>query len=30
MAFGAYTWVIIEAAKSDTEFRGTIRAVYNR
>jgi hypothetical protein len=30
VAFGAYTWVIIEAAKSNSEFRGAIRSVYNR
>jgi len=29
VAFGAYTWVIIETAKSNSEFRGAIRAVYN-
>src|SRR5215469_18642428 len=29
VAFGAYTWVIIKTAKSNSEFRGAIRAVYN-
>jgi hypothetical protein len=29
VAFGAYTWVMIETAKSNSEFRGAIRAVYN-
>jgi hypothetical protein len=30
VTFGAYTWVIIETAKRNSEFRGAIRAVYNR
>jgi hypothetical protein len=30
VAFGAYTWVIIETAESNSEFRDAIRAVYNR
>jgi hypothetical protein len=30
MAFGAYTWVIVKTAKGNSEFRGAIRAVYNR
>jgi len=30
VAFGAYTWVIVEAAKSNSKFRGALRAVYNR
>jgi hypothetical protein len=30
VAFGAYTRVIIETAKSNSEFRGAIRAVYDR
>jgi hypothetical protein len=29
VAFGAYTWVIIETAKSNSEFWRAIRAVYN-
>lgn len=29
VAFGAYTWVVIETAKSNSEFRGAFRAVYN-
>ena len=30
VALGAYTWVIVKAAKSNSEFRGALRAVYNR
>ena len=30
VAFGAYAWVIIETAKSNSEFRRAIRAVHNR
>jgi hypothetical protein len=29
MAFGAYTRVIIETAKSNSEFRGAVRSVYD-
>jgi hypothetical protein len=29
VAFGAYTRVIIEAAKGNSEFRGATRAVHN-
>jgi hypothetical protein len=29
VAFGAYTWVIIETAKSNSEFRSAIRAIYS-
>jgi hypothetical protein len=29
VAFGPYTWVIIETAKSNSQFRGTFRAVHN-
>jgi hypothetical protein len=28
--FGPHAWVIIEAAKSNSEFRGAFRAVHNR
>ena len=28
--FGAYSRVIIQTAKSNSEFRGAIRTVYNR
>ena len=30
VAFGPHTWVIIETAKSNTEFRSAFRPVYNR
>ena len=30
VAFGTYAWVIIETAKSNSEFRGALGAVYNR
>ena len=29
VAFGAHTWVVIEAAKGNSEFRGAFRAVDN-
>ena len=29
VSFGAHAWVIIETTKSNSEFRGAIRAVYN-
>jgi hypothetical protein len=29
VAFGPHTWVIVESAKSNSEFRGAFRAVHN-
>ena len=29
VAFGPYTWVIVESAKSNSEFRGAFRAVHD-